>query len=61
LFEYIREIHKITNQNSHGGEEVGLEFADFWGEKRTVMHLAKRNEVFSQIIGFSGVQWKRCG
>ncbi|OCT49723.1 hypothetical protein CLCR_07234 [Cladophialophora carrionii] len=61
LFDDIKEIHKITEQNSHGGEEAGLEFVPYQGEKRMVMHLARRDEVFSQIVGFSGLHWKRCG
>ncbi|KAJ9605903.1 hypothetical protein H2200_009752 [Cladophialophora chaetospira] len=61
LFEDIREIHKITHQNKWGSEEDGLEFRTFDGEKRSVLKLAKRNEVFSQIVGFSGIHWKRCG
>ncbi|EXJ61719.1 hypothetical protein A1O7_02148 [Cladophialophora yegresii CBS 114405] len=61
LFDDIKEIHKITEQNSHGGEEAGLQFVLYEGEKRTVMHLARRDEVFSQIVGFSELEWKRCG
>jgi hypothetical protein len=61
LFDDIKSIQKITEQNSHGGEEAGLQFVSYEGEKRTVLDLARRDEVFSQIVGFSGLQWKRCG
>ncbi|KIW70013.1 hypothetical protein PV04_02324 [Phialophora macrospora] len=61
LFSDIKSIHKITEQNSHGGEEAGLQFVPYEGEKRTFLHVARRDEVFSQIVGFSGLQWKRCG
>ena len=61
LFDDIKEIHKITHETKHGGEQDGLEFCDSQGEKKAVMKLAKRDEVFSQIMGFSGVKWKRCG
>ena len=59
-FASLREMHKITETNSHGGEEIGLKFKPFEGETRKLTNVAKRDEVFSQIVGYSGLKWMRC-
>ena len=37
---------------------TGIEFKNMAGEKLRLMRLARRDEVFSQIIGFSDTDWQ---
>ncbi|KAK5045714.1 hypothetical protein LTR84_009083 [Exophiala bonariae] len=59
-FSNLTGIQKIT-EVSKGGEYEGIIFESFDGSVQRAQHVDCRNEVFSQIIGYSALPWKRTG
>ncbi|KAI1611708.1 hypothetical protein EDD36DRAFT_297308 [Exophiala viscosa] len=59
-FRELIGIQKITVQVK-SGEEAGLIFTKLNGTTHDVAHLVERDLVFSQIIGYSRLLWKRTG
>jgi hypothetical protein len=43
------------------GQGAGLCFVDMDGIEHEVTNLGSRDQVFSQIIGYSDVHWKKTG
>lgn len=60
-FSELEAIHKIA-EPSRTKAELGLLFVGRHdGPSHQVAGLEKRDEVFSQIVGYSGLAWKRIG
>ncbi|KAK5079957.1 hypothetical protein LTR70_009114 [Exophiala xenobiotica] len=60
-FSGLEAIHKIT-ESSHTKQALGLLFVGLGNApSHQVAGLARRDEVFSQIVGYSGLPWKRIG
>lgn len=53
-FRQITELDQV-------GEHDGLLFELLDGSTHRALHVDRRNEVFSQIVGYTDLPWKRTG
>ncbi|KIV80312.1 hypothetical protein PV11_07823 [Exophiala sideris] len=59
-FRQLTGLQKVTVEVK-SGEEAGLIFVELDGSKHNIAHMNERDLVFSQIIGYSRLLWKRTG
>ncbi|OQV06013.1 hypothetical protein CLAIMM_10656 [Cladophialophora immunda] len=59
-YERLQRIHKVPRTSLHTNSE-GLLFVTMDEAQYEIAGLRHRDEVFSQIVGYSDVQWKKTG